>query len=239
LTAARRLALLVGALLLFRLGSALIVFQPGYTDAYYYADVAKRLAAGQGLTADFIWNFMEATGPLPVPSHRFWMPLATVLQGIGIKGLPFLDPFHAAQSIEILLACVIPVVAYLAARAIGASATAALVAAAVAGLGGAFAPGWVSLDAFAPAAVIGTTFFLFYRRAAAGEFRCCGCCARRRPGAPVRPELRSRSSSASGGSCVTSASERCRMSLAAACSWSGTRTSSPCGSRPAPSSLSR
>ena len=171
MTAARRLALLVGALLLFRLGSALIVFQPGYTDAYYYADVAKRLAAGQGLTADFIWNFMEATGPLPVPSHRFWMPLATVLQGIGIKGLPFLDPFHAAQSIEILLACVIPVVAYLAARAIGASATAALVAAAVAGLGGAFAPGWVSLDAFAPAAVIGTTFFLFYRRAAAGELR--------------------------------------------------------------------
>ncbi|MDP9320107.1 MAG: hypothetical protein M3P16_03300 [Chloroflexota bacterium] len=170
MSAARRLAVLVGALLLFRIASAaFVVFQPGYTDAYYYADVAKRLAAGQGLTADFIWNFIEATGPLPVPSHRFWMPLATVLQAIGIKGLPFLDPFHAAQAIEILIACAIPVVAYRAARSLGASANGALVAAALAGLGGAFAPGWVSLDAFAPAAVIGTVFFLSYRRAAAGD----------------------------------------------------------------------
>jgi len=172
LSAARRLAVVVGALLLFRIASAVfVVFQPGYTDAYYYADVAKRLAAGQGLTADFVWNFLEATGTLPVPSHRFWMPLATVLQGIGIKGLPFLDAFHAAQAVEILLACAIPVVAYRAARSLGASPNSSLVVAALAGLGGAFAPGWVSLDAFAPAAVIGTVFFLAYRRAAAGDVR--------------------------------------------------------------------
>lgn len=171
MSAARRLAALVGALLCFRLASAVVVFQPGYTDAYYYANVAKRLAAGQGLTADFIWNFLEATGPLPVPSHRFWMPFATVLQATGIAGLPFLEPFRAAQTMEILVAVFIPVVAYVAARSLGASANAALVAAALAGLGGAFAPGWVSLDAFAPAAVIGTVFFLFYRRAAAGDVR--------------------------------------------------------------------
>ncbi|HEV2250461.1 MAG TPA: hypothetical protein VGT60_08145 [Candidatus Limnocylindria bacterium] len=172
MSAARRLVLLVGALLVFRvLSAAFVVFQPGYTDAYYYADVAKRLAGGQGLTADFIWNFIEATGTLPVPSHRFWMPLATVLQAVGIKGLPFLDAFHGAQAVEILIACAIPVVAYRAARSLGASANGALVAAALAGLGGAFAPGWVSLDAFAPAAVIGTVFFLTYRRAAAGDVR--------------------------------------------------------------------
>ena len=172
MTAARRLAALVGALLLCRVASAVfVVFQPGYTDAYYYADVAKRLAAGQGLTADFVWSFLEATGPLPVPSHRFWMPLATVLQAAGVKALPFLDAFHAAQAVEILVACAIPVVAYLAARSLGASANAGQVAAALAGLGGAFAPGWVSLDAFAPAAVTGTAFFLCYRRAAAGDVR--------------------------------------------------------------------
>jgi hypothetical protein len=172
LSAARRLVALVGALLLFRLSSAaFVVFQPGYTDAYYYADVAKRLAAGQGLTADFIWSFLEAGGPLPVPSHRFWMPLATVVQAIGIKALPFLDAFHAAQAVEILIACLIPVVAYRAARSLGASANGALVAAALAGLGGALAPGWVSLDSFAPAAVIGTAFFLLYRRASAGDIR--------------------------------------------------------------------
>ncbi|MHB8631044.1 MAG: hypothetical protein ACYC9W_03860, partial [Candidatus Limnocylindria bacterium] len=171
MSAARRLAVLVGALLAFRLGSALVVFQPGYTDAYYYADVAKRLAAGQGLTADFIWNALEATGPLPVPSHRFWMPLATVLQAIGIRALPFLDPFRAAQIATIVVACAIPVLSYRVARSLGASANGALAAAALAGLGGAFAPGWVSLDAFAPAAVIGTLFFLAYRRAAAGDVR--------------------------------------------------------------------
>jgi hypothetical protein len=174
LSDARRLAVLVGALLLFRVGSALVVFQPGYTDAYYYADVAKRLAAGQGLTADFIWNFIEyptGVGALPIASHRFWMPLATVLQAIGIAALPFLDAFRAAQVMEILVACLIPVVTYLAARSLGASANAGLVAAALAGLGGLFAPGWVSLDAFAPAAVIGTAFFLLYRRAAAGDVR--------------------------------------------------------------------
>ena len=156
---------------MFRVGSAFVVFQPGYTDAYYYANVAKRLAAGQGLTADFIWSFIEASGPLPVPSHRFWMPLATVVQAIGIKGLPFLDAFRAAQAVEILIACAIPVVAYHAARSLGASTNGSLVAAALAGLGGAFAPGWVSLDAFAPAAVIGTVFFLSYRRAAGGDIR--------------------------------------------------------------------
>ncbi|HEV2011541.1 MAG TPA: hypothetical protein VGS17_11010 [Candidatus Limnocylindria bacterium] len=174
MSAARRLAVLVGMLLLFRLGSAVVVFQPGYTDAYYYADVAKRLAAGQGLTADFIWNFIEyptGFGALPIASHRFWMPLATVLQAVGIAGLPFLDAFRAAQAMEILVACLIPVVTYVAARSLGASANAGLLAAALAGLGGAFAPGWVSLDAFAPAAVIGTVFFLCYRRAAAGDIR--------------------------------------------------------------------
>jgi hypothetical protein len=174
LSAARRLAVLVGALLSFRIASAFVVFQPGYTDAYYYADVAKRLAAGHGLTADFIWNFLEypvTLGDLPVASHRFWMPLATVVQAIGIKGLPFLDAFHAAQAVEILIAVAIPVVAYLAARSLGATPNASLVAAALAGLGGAFAPGWVSLDAFAPAAVIGSLFFLLYGRSSAGDVR--------------------------------------------------------------------
>ena len=173
MSAARRLVVLTAALSLFRLASAVVVAQPGYTDAYYYADVAKRLAAGGGLTADFVWNFLEAPGfaALPVASHRFWMPLASTLQAIGIAGLPFLDAFRAAQAAELVLALFIPVVAYAAARSLEASRDQALVAAAIAGLGGALAPGWVSLDAFVPAALIGTAFFLCYRRAALGDIR--------------------------------------------------------------------
>ena len=75
-----RLALLTLVLVAVRIGSAFVVAQPGYTDAYYYADVASRFARGLGLTADFVWSPIEL-GALPVVSHRFWMPLATVLQG--------------------------------------------------------------------------------------------------------------------------------------------------------------
>ena len=162
---------LVGASLLFRVASAAVVMQPGYTDAYYYADVAQRLAGGQGLTADFIWNFLEAPfgGAVPVASHRFWMPLVTIIGSVGMSLLPWVESFRAAQVIELLIALCIPIVTFRAARAVGAADPAALVAAAIAGLGGAFAPGWVSLDAFAPAAVIGTLFFLTYRRAARGD----------------------------------------------------------------------
>ncbi|HKC90311.1 MAG TPA: hypothetical protein VKE23_03180, partial [Candidatus Limnocylindria bacterium] len=97
----RGLILLSLALLAFRLlSAAFVVIQPGFTDAFYYVDVARRLAHGDGLTADFVWNFLEAPhfDPLPVASHRFWMPLATVVQATGIAVLePLLGTFRSAQ----------------------------------------------------------------------------------------------------------------------------------------------
>jgi hypothetical protein len=168
-TAIRRVLLLVAAFLLLRIATAAIVSQPGYTDAYYYADVASRLAGGMGLTADFVWSPIEL-GPLPVPSHKFWMPLATVLQAGGIAALgPLLGEFRAAQAAIILVAAFVPAVTCLCARAIGAGDRASLAAAVVVGLGGLFAPAWVSLDGFAPAALIGSLFFLAYARAASGD----------------------------------------------------------------------
>jgi hypothetical protein len=157
------------------LSAAFVVVQPGFTDAYYYVDVARRLAHGQGLTADFIWNFLEAPhlDPLPVASHRFWMPLATVVQAAGIAVLePLLGTFRSAQAAIIIVAAFVPAGAYAAARSIGASSRAALFGAALAGIGGgAFAPAWVTLDSFAIAALVGTLFFLAYARAANGDAR--------------------------------------------------------------------
>ena len=168
-TAIRRLLPLTAAFLIVRVFSSVIVSQPGYTDAYYYFDVATRFARGLGLTADFLWNPIEM-GMLPVPSHQFWMPMATVLQGIGIFALgPFLGDFRAAQAAIILVAAFVPAATYLCARSIGASDRASIFAAVVAGLGGLFAPAWVTLDGFAPAALIGALFFLAYPRAAAGD----------------------------------------------------------------------
>jgi len=172
----RALVLLSLALVVFRvLSAAFVVTQPGFTDAYYYVDVARRLAHGEGLTADFIWNFLEAPRleALPVPSHRFWMPLATVVQAGGIAALePVLGTFRSAQAAIIAVAAFVPAAAYVAARSIGASSRAALVAAALAGLGGfTFAPAWVTLDSFAIAALLGTFFFVSFARAAAGDVR--------------------------------------------------------------------
>src|SRR5207245_429677 len=84
----------------------------------------RRLAHGQGLTADFVWNFIEAPqlAPLPVPSHRFWMPLTTVVQAAGIATLePLLGAFRSAQAAIVLVAAFIPAATYAAARAGGAA----------------------------------------------------------------------------------------------------------------------
>ncbi len=59
---------------------------PAYPDSYYYVNVARELAAGHGLTVDYIWNFVDVGGflpalpTLPIPSNAHWMPLATIVQ---------------------------------------------------------------------------------------------------------------------------------------------------------------
>lgn len=166
-----RLALLTLALVAVRIASAFVVVQPGYTDAYYYADVASRVARGLGLTADFVWSPIEL-GALPIASHRFWMPLATVLQGGGIAAFgSLLGDFRAAQTAIVVVAAAVPVAVYACARSLGTGTRASLFAAAVAGLGGLFAPAWVSLDGFAPAALFASLFFLAFARAAGGDVR--------------------------------------------------------------------
>jgi hypothetical protein len=101
------------------------------------------------------------------------MPLATVVQAIGIAALePVLGTFRSAQAAIIAVAAFVPAAAFVAARSVGASTRAALVAAALAGLGGfTFAPAWVTLDSFAIAALVGTMFFVAFGRAAAGDVR--------------------------------------------------------------------
>ncbi|MDP9265767.1 MAG: hypothetical protein M3O91_06595, partial [Chloroflexota bacterium] len=113
------------AALAVRLASAaLVVVQPGYTDAYYYTDTAARLARGEGLTVDFVWNFLEAPHleALPVASHRFWMPLPTLVQAAGIVAAGgWLGPFRAAQLAVVIVAAALPAAGYAAARSIGAA----------------------------------------------------------------------------------------------------------------------
>jgi hypothetical protein len=66
---------------------------PAYPDSFYYVDVARALASGQGFNVDLIWIFPEVGGVipadpvLPIPSNAHWMPLASLIQ------VPFLVAF--------------------------------------------------------------------------------------------------------------------------------------------------
>lgn len=59
---------------------------PGYPDSFYYVDVARALARGEGFNVDFVWIFAEVGGRLPgnpvlpIPSNAHWMPLASLVQ---------------------------------------------------------------------------------------------------------------------------------------------------------------
>ncbi|HET9521101.1 MAG TPA: hypothetical protein VFO73_08660, partial [Candidatus Limnocylindrales bacterium] len=74
-----------------------------YPDSYYYADVARNLAAGRGFEVDFVWIFAEVGGTipanpvLPIPSNAHWMPLASIVQ------VPFLLVFGQDNAVAAAL----------------------------------------------------------------------------------------------------------------------------------------
>jgi hypothetical protein len=59
---------------------------PAYPDSFYYVDVARQIAAGHGMSVDFVWIFAEVGGHipanpiLPIASNAHWMPLASFVQ---------------------------------------------------------------------------------------------------------------------------------------------------------------
>ncbi len=162
------------AVALFRVAVAPFLTHPGFTDAYYYFIAARNLAAGNGLVTDVIFAFSEAPGfpPLPIPSHRFWMPLATAVQAVGLAVFgTALEPFRAAQLAMTLVAIAIVPATYWLARRLDLAPALAAVVAGVAGLGGVDAAAWSSLDNFAPLAVLGTLLLAALPGVAAGRAR--------------------------------------------------------------------
>ena len=78
--------LLYALAVLVRLAFMVAFPDPAYADSFYYVDVARSLAAGQGLSVDFVWIFAEVGGvlpadpTLPIPSNAHWLPLASFIQ---------------------------------------------------------------------------------------------------------------------------------------------------------------
>jgi hypothetical protein len=99
--------LLFGVAILARLVVAALFAEPAYPDAYYYANLARELAAGQGFQIDYIWNFVEvggrlpAEGVLPIPSNAHWMPLAALIQ---VPFIWLLGPTATASAVPFWLA---------------------------------------------------------------------------------------------------------------------------------------
>ncbi|HYN69585.1 MAG TPA: glycosyltransferase family 39 protein [Candidatus Eisenbacteria bacterium] len=82
-----RIALALYALAFVVRAAAIALFpDPAYPDSYYYVNVARSIAAGHGLTVDFIWIFAEVgsripdPAVLPIPSNAHWLPLASFIQ---------------------------------------------------------------------------------------------------------------------------------------------------------------
>lgn len=100
------LLLLAVAALVARIGAAIAVDYPPYTDPAYYAMVAEQLSTGHGFTAPVLWSFLEVGGRLPadpglpVPSNGHWMPLTSI---VAAAGMALLGPHPLAGQLPIVL----------------------------------------------------------------------------------------------------------------------------------------
>lgn len=141
---------------------ALLVSSPGYPDAFYYFNGAVTLASGGPLIERYIWNYTAAPLALPVPAFGYWQPLPSVLGALGIRLLPGLPAFGAAQVVFTMLAGLIPVLTYLVAEQIIGSAPGpavvqrhARLAAALAMFSGIYLMYWSLPESFTPFALAG------------------------------------------------------------------------------------
>jgi hypothetical protein len=79
---------------------------PAYPDSAYYVEVARSIAAGRGLTVDFVWIFAEvgnripAAPALPIPSNGHWLPLASFVQ---VPFIVALGPTALASALPLAL----------------------------------------------------------------------------------------------------------------------------------------
>ena len=158
-----------------RILTASVMPDPAYPDSFYYVNVARELAAGHGLSVDYIWNFVEvggklpAVGTLPIPSNAHWMPLAVFIQ------VPFIwlfGPNAIASGLPFWLcaAAVAPVTYWIALDA-GLERWQAVAAGILAAVPGAVAPYLAQPDNFAPFMLLGALALWACARGMRGDRR--------------------------------------------------------------------
>lgn len=113
----RDLLLLAGLSVLVNLIVALLTPGPTYADDAYYFNGGLMIANGDmqwpELQEPYFLYYAAAPDAVPSPGFSYWQPFASLLASLGIRVLRFLPPFRAAQVAFILLAALLPVMAYL------------------------------------------------------------------------------------------------------------------------------
>lgn len=137
-----------------------VVTRPTYTDAFYHVNAASRLAQGDGFVDDYLWNYLDAPDDLPAPSHRYWMPLTSMLAALGMAAFGAPGNYAAAQAPFILLAAGAGLVSFHLTRRLGGNTRSATIAGMLTAFGGFFAPRWGAIDTFAPYALIASLALL-------------------------------------------------------------------------------
>ncbi len=146
---------------------ALLLEQPGYTDAYYYFNAAKRLAEGHGLSDPYLWTYFNAPDRLPGPSHTYWMPLESVIAAasMAIGGATF----RAAQMLSVLCYAGLVLIVFRLGERLGTRRRNAWVAALLVMFSGFYIPYWVTTDTFALFGLVGALTLVALGRAAEGQ----------------------------------------------------------------------
>lgn len=149
----RGYVLALGVALLWGSGLAVLIEQPGYTDAYYYYNAAERLVTGNGLTDAGLWNYINAPESLPAPSHTYWMPLQSLVAAASMW--VFGAHFGAAQVPSVLCFAALVVFTFWLARRCEFSERQVWLATLLVLFGGFFTIFWTTTDTFALYGVVG------------------------------------------------------------------------------------
>ena len=75
---------LLGAAAYLRLNIARLAQFPGHSDYAFYYTVASNIADGRWLQIDYIWHYLNGLPPITHYSSDFWMPLTSILDGLGM-----------------------------------------------------------------------------------------------------------------------------------------------------------
>lgn len=141
---------------------------PPYMDSFYYVDIARNLAHGQGLTENMVWNYLSGTPPLRHPSSTYWLPgMSLLLAPLWALG----TGYRGAALLTCALAALCVVLSARAASAMLGSRRHALTAAGLTLFNGLWFHDWTSPDAFVLFAALATVTFLLAGKGVQGDRR--------------------------------------------------------------------